>query len=130
MVNISRTFTSLLLAAMNLLEVTKVLNLSTLVVYLDFTGISDTLREEKGPFTLFAPTNKAFEALPESTKQELQDDPAKLKQLLAYHLLTERKWTYEFGKDNMVISVSEGKKLRLNSFRYGKVCFTFINCCR
>ena len=117
--------TSFLLAAMNLLEVAKVLNLSTLVKYLESTGISDTLKEDKGPFTLFAPTNKAFEALPESTKQTLRDDPAKLKQLLAYHMIPERKWTYEFGKDNMVTSVSEGNKLRLNSFRFGKVRFSF-----
>lgn len=124
MENMSRTYLFFPLAAMNLLEVTKVLNLSTLVEYLNSTGFSDTLREDKGPFTLFAPTNKAFQALPESTKQELRDDPEKLKQLLAYHLVPERKWTYEFGKDNMVNTVSEGKKLRLNSFRYGKVCFT------
>lgn len=106
---------------MNLLEVVKVLNLTTLAKYLDTTGLSATLKDEQGPFTLFAPTDKAFEALPESTKQSLLDDPAKLKELLAYHMLPERKWTYEFGKDTLVNSVNEPNKLRLNSFRYGKV---------
>lgn len=102
---------------MNLLEVVKVLNLTTLAKYLDTTGLSATLKDEQGPFTLFAPTDKAFE----STKQSLLDDPAKLKELLAYHMLPERKWTYEFGKDTLVNSVNEPNKLRLNSFRYGKV---------
>ena len=109
---------------MNLLEVAKVLNLTTLVQYLDSTGLSATLKDEQGPFTLFAPTNKAFEALPESTKQSLRDDPVKLKELLAYHMLPERKWTYEFGKDTLVNSVKEPSKLRLNSFRYGKVWYS------
>lgn len=109
---------------MNLLEVAKVLNLTTLVQYLDSTGLSAILKNEQGPFTLFAPTNKAFEALPEATKQSLRDDPAKLKELLAYHMIPERKWTYEFGKDTLVNSINEPNKLRLNSFRYGKVRYS------
>ena len=106
---------------MNLLEVVKVLNLTTLAKYLDTTGLSTTFKDEQGLFTLFAPTDKAFEALPKSTKQSLLEDPAKLKELLSYHMLLERKWTYEFGKDTLVNSVNEPNKLRLNSFRYGKV---------
>ena len=106
---------------MNLIEVAKVLNLTTLVQYLDASGLSTTLREEQSPFTLFAPTNKAFENLPVSIKRSLKDDPTKLKEILGYHLIPERKWTYEFGKDLLVTSVSEPHKLRLNSFRYGKV---------
>lgn len=108
-------------SAMNLIEVAKALNLTTLVQYLDTSGLSTTLREEQSPFTLFAPTNKAFENLPVLIKRSLKDDPAKLKEILGYHLIPERKWTYEFGKDLLVTSVSEPHKLRLNSFRYGKV---------
>ena len=115
----------LLLSAMNLLEVVKVLNLTTLLKYLDATGLSTTLKDEQGPFTLFAPTDKAFDALPDSTKQSLLEDPAKLKELLAYHMLPERKWTYQFGKDSLVNSLNEPDKLRLNSFRYGKVWCSF-----
>lgn len=106
---------------MNLLEVATVLNLTTFVQYLDTSGLSPTLKGEQGPFTLFAPTNKAFEDLPESIKRSLRNDPAKLKEILAYHIIPERKWTYEFGKDILVNSFSEPNKLRLNSFRYGKV---------
>jgi len=108
-------------SAMNLLEVATVLNLTTFVQYLDTSGVSPTLKREQGPFTLFAPTNKAFEDLPESIKRSLRDDPAKLREVLAYHIIPERKWTYEFGKDILVNSFSEPNKLRLNSFRYGKV---------
>lgn len=110
-------------SAMNLLEVAKVLNLTTLVKYLDTSDLSATLGGEEGPFTLFAPSNKAFEDLPESVKRSLRNDPAKLKEVLSYHVIPERKWTYEFGKDNLVNSTNELKKLRLNSFRFGKVRF-------
>lgn len=108
-------------SAMNLVEVAKVLNLTTLVDYLNKSGLSATLNGEQGPFTLFAPSNKAFEDLPESVKRSLRDNPARLREILSYHVIPERKWTYEFGKDNLVNSVNEPNKLRLNSFRYGKV---------
>ena len=60
---------------MNLVEVAKVLNLTTLVDYLNKSGLSATLNGEQGPFTLFAPSNKAFEDLPESVKRSLRDNP-------------------------------------------------------
>lgn len=106
---------------MNLLEVAKVLKLTTLVQNLNQSGLATTLRDKRGPFTLFAPSNKAFENLPESTKQLLRNDPDKLKAILSYHIIPEQKLTYEFGKDLLVNSSSTPHKLRLNSFRYGKV---------
>lgn len=106
---------------MNLLEVAKVLKLTALVQNLNQSGLATTLRDKRGPFTLFAPSNKAFENLPESTKQLLRNDPDKLKEILSYHIIPEQKLTYEFDKDLLVNSSSEPHKLRLNSFRYGKV---------
>lgn len=38
-------------------------------------GLSATL-EEEGPFTCFAPTDKAFDAMPEETKKLLKENPA------------------------------------------------------
>ena len=106
---------------MNIIEVAHVLNLTTLIEYLNSSGLSATLSEDLGPITLFAPSNKAFEDLPASVKRTLREDPAKLQDILSYHLILERKWTYEFGKDNLVNSANIPNKLRLNSFRYGKV---------
>ena len=106
---------------MNLLEVAKVLKLTTLVQNLNQSSLATTLRDKRGPFTLFAPSNKAFENLPESTKQLLRNNPDKLKEILSYHIIPEQKLTYEFGKDLLVNSSSAPHKLRLNSFRYGKV---------
>jgi uncharacterized surface protein with fasciclin (FAS1) repeats len=52
-------------------------------------GLTDTL-QAAGPYTVFAPTNDAFAAVPAKTLQDLSADPAKLKTLLSYHVLPAR----------------------------------------
>jgi len=60
---------------------------STLVTALQTAGLVDTLNGE-GPFTVFAPTNEAFEKLPAGTLDALLKDPAKLKSILLYHVVS------------------------------------------
>jgi uncharacterized surface protein with fasciclin (FAS1) repeats len=48
------------------------------------TGQADTLRGP-GPYTVFAPTNDAFAALPESVQAQLADDPELLEAVLGAH---------------------------------------------
>jgi transforming growth factor-beta-induced protein len=60
---------------------------STLLSLVDKTGLTATL-ESKGPFTLFAPTNEAFAKLPQSTLDALAADPATLKKILLYHVVS------------------------------------------
>lgn len=48
------------------------------------------LLEGDGPFTLFAPTDAAFEKLPEGALEELLADKKKLTALLKYHLVPAR----------------------------------------
>ena len=60
--------------------------LSTLSALVSKAGLSDTLRNS-GPFTLFAPTNEAFAKVPATALEALSSDPAKLKAVLAYHIL-------------------------------------------
>ena len=49
-------------------------------------GLVDTLKGA-GPFTVFAPTDAAFAALPAGTLDALLKDPAKLKDILLYHVV-------------------------------------------
>lgn len=49
-------------------------------------GLTDTLRG-KGPFTVFAPTNAAFQALPVDALHAVQDDPDTLALVLTYHVV-------------------------------------------
>ena len=49
-------------------------------------GLVETLKGE-GPYTVFAPTDEAFAALPEGTLDGLLADPEALKQILLYHVV-------------------------------------------
>lgn len=48
-------------------------------------GLSETLKSG-GPFTVFAPTNDAFKAVPAATMADLSKHPEKLKDVLNYHI--------------------------------------------
>ena len=52
-------------------------------------GLSKRSQAE-GPFTIFAPTNEAFEALPEGELNRLLADPEGLAEVLSYHVVAER----------------------------------------
>lgn len=43
-----------------------------------------------GPYTIFAPTNAAFDAVDPATLEEVRNDPETLRQLLAYHVIEGR----------------------------------------
>jgi uncharacterized surface protein with fasciclin (FAS1) repeats len=60
--------------------------LSTLNGLVSKSGLSDTLKSG-GPYTVFAPTNEAFAKVPAKTMDELGKDPARLKAVLAYHVV-------------------------------------------
>lgn len=49
-------------------------------------GLVDTLRGA-GPFTVFAPTNEAFQKLPLDALHAVQDDPELLATVLTYHVV-------------------------------------------
>jgi uncharacterized surface protein with fasciclin (FAS1) repeats len=61
---------------------------TTLVAAVKAAGLADTL-SGAGPFTVFAPTNKAFEALPKGTVDSLlkPENKAKLTSVLTYHVV-------------------------------------------
>jgi uncharacterized surface protein with fasciclin (FAS1) repeats len=61
-------------------------SLSTLNGLVVQAGLTETLKGT-GPFTVFAPTNDAFKAVPAKTLDELAKDPARLKAVLAYHVV-------------------------------------------
>ncbi|WP_138472282.1 fasciclin domain-containing protein [Poseidonocella sp. HB161398] len=60
----------------------------TLVAAVEAAGLAETLSGD-GPFTVFAPTDAAFEKLPEGTVEELlmPENKDKLVQILTYHVL-------------------------------------------
>ena len=91
----------------------------TLLAAVQAAGLAETLAGE-GPFTVFAPTDKAFADLPAGTLEDLlkPENKEKLVALLKYHVLTEKVTAQEAVKAGTAktlagpplrISISEGR---------------------
>ena len=59
---------------------------STLLTAVEVAGLTSAL-ESPGPFTVFAPVDDAFAALPPGTVQTLVDNTPQLARILKYHVL-------------------------------------------
>ena len=62
---------------------------STLLTALEAAGLDSTLADEDSDFTVFAPTDDAFEALPEGALDTLLADTDLLTDVLLYHVITD-----------------------------------------
>src|SRR5256885_1450437 len=64
---------------------------TTLVAAVKAAGLVETLKG-KGPFTVFAPTNQAFDKLPAGTVDNLlkAENKATLTKILTYHVVADR----------------------------------------
>lgn len=60
--------------------------LSTLNKLIADAGLTETLRGA-GPYTVFAPTDEAFKAVPAKTLESLSQDKEQLKAVLMYHVV-------------------------------------------
>src|SRR5690349_9324908 len=80
---------------------------TTLVAAVKAAGLVDTLKS-KGPFTVLAPTNAAFAALPPGTVETLTqpENKATLTRILTYHVIPGR---YDFRKLDVAIKEGGGK---------------------
>ena len=61
----------------------------TLVSLVQSAGLAETL-SGKGPYTVFAPTDKAFAKVPADTLEALGKDPEALRRVLLYHVADGR----------------------------------------
>jgi uncharacterized surface protein with fasciclin (FAS1) repeats len=59
---------------------------NTLLAAVEAAGLRSAL-EGPGPFTVFAPVDEAFAALPPGTVQTLVDNPPQLARILKYHVV-------------------------------------------
>jgi len=91
----------------------------TLVAAIDAADMVDTFRQE-GPFTIWAPTDEAFAALPKGTLEALlkPENKSKLQALLKYHVVIGRinsqmviAWTADGGS----AATLEGSKISVSS---------------
>ena len=98
---------------------------TTLVAAVQAAGLEDTLRGE-GPFTVFAPTDDAFAALPAGTVETLLEDPAgDLSDILTYHVVPEALAATDIaGLDGEAVTTVNGATITIGVADDGSVTLT------
>jgi uncharacterized surface protein with fasciclin (FAS1) repeats len=96
---------------------------TTLVAAVKAAGLVDTL-QGAGPFTVFAPVNSAFAALPAGTVDTLlkPENKAQLTKVLTYHVVPERL-TY----DDLAKRVKDGKGMATLKTAAGQTLVATMN---
>jgi len=82
----------------------------TLVAAVQAAGLVDTLKGE-GPFTVFAPTDEAFAALPEGTLEDLlkPENIDTLTAILTFHVVPGKVMSGDLTDDMMAATVQGGE---------------------
>jgi len=83
---------------------------NTLVAAVQAAGLVDTLKGE-GPFTVFAPTDEAFAALPAGTVEDLlkPENKDKLVAILTYHVIAGKVMSTDLQDDMKAATVQGGE---------------------
>lgn len=86
----------------------------TLVAAVTAAGLVDTLKGP-GPFTVFAPTDEAFAALPAGTVDDLlkPENKDKLVKVLTYHVVPGKVMSTDL-KDGMMAKTVEGGEVKID----------------
>ncbi|XP_042882491.1 transforming growth factor-beta-induced protein ig-h3-like isoform X2 [Penaeus japonicus] len=98
----------------NLAEVLSAHGFTQLVDLVVAAGLADTV-SNGGPFTIFAPTNKAFEAVDKEVLDSLLADTEMLKSVLLYHVVPAAVYSPQLA-DDLLVNTVEGKPLRVNTY--------------
>lgn len=96
-------------------------SLSTLVSAVKAAGLVETLQGD-GPFTVFAPTNEAFAALPEGTLDDLlkPENKEKLASILTYHVVAGKVMSTDLS-DGMKAKTVNGAEVTITTTDGAKV---------
>lgn len=87
---------------------------TTLVQALQSAGLVETLQGE-GPFTVFAPTDDAFAALPEGALENLLADEAALQNVLLYHVVEGSVLAADVvGLDGQSVETVSGEPIQIS----------------
>jgi uncharacterized surface protein with fasciclin (FAS1) repeats len=86
---------------------------TTLVAAVQAAGLVDTLKGE-GPFTVFAPTDEAFAALPAGTVENLlkPENLEMLQAILTYHVVSGKVMSGDLS-NNMMATTVEGSDVTI-----------------
>lgn len=82
-------------------------------------GLDDTLNKG-GPYTVFAPTDIAFESLPEGTLDDFRNDKERLSRLLTYHVINGEYRASDLKNMDSLASL-ETEKIAVNTTTDGTI---------
>jgi uncharacterized surface protein with fasciclin (FAS1) repeats/uncharacterized protein YegP (UPF0339 family) len=88
----------------------------TFVAAVQAAGLVDTL-EGKGPFTIFAPDDRAFSLLPAGTVEGLLKDIPKLKAILMFHVVAGKYTVAEIGQMKSYKTL-QGQDLKIDGSKW------------
>lgn len=90
-------------------------NFTTLVAAVSAAGLVDDLKSE-GPFTVFAPTNAAFEALPAGTVETLlqPENRDQLVRILTYHVVPGNVTSDQLAGQRLSVATVEGSQVDID----------------
>ncbi|MFB2838451.1 fasciclin domain-containing protein [Floridanema evergladense] len=97
----------------NILDTATKSGFKTLVEAVKVTGLTDTL-QGAGPFTIFAPTDEAFDKLPTGTIDKLLGDIPQLTKILTYHIIAGKVMSEDVVKLDKTATF-EGSDLKIHS---------------
>ena len=88
----------------------------TLVAAVQAAGLVETLKGE-GPFTVFAPTDEAFAALPEGTVENLllPENKDQLVSILTYHVVSGKVMSSDIAGKSMNVATVEGTEAMVDA---------------
>lgn len=88
----------------------------TLVAAVKAAGLVETLKGP-GPFTVFAPTDEAFAALPAGTVEGLlkPENKAQLASILTYHVVPGKVASGDIAGKSMAVKTVEGSTLQIDA---------------
>ncbi len=86
-------------------------NFTTLLAAAEAAGLVETLKGE-GPYTVFAPTDEAFAALPEGTVEGLLEDTEALTAILTYHVVPGKVMSTDLT-DGMMADTVNGAQVEI-----------------
>ncbi|WP_305989218.1 fasciclin domain-containing protein [Roseibium sp. MMSF_3544] len=89
---------------------------NTLVAAVQAAGLVDTLKGE-GPFTVFAPTDEAFAALPEGTVENLlkPENKDQLVAILTYHVVPGKVMSSDIAGKKAEVASVEGSEISVDA---------------
>ena len=90
--------------------------MTKLVEAVKAAGLVDTLKGP-GPFTVFAPTDEAFNKIPKADWDMLLKDQAKLKEILTFHVVEGKMMAADLMQHEYLQAVSGGE-LRIDAKRW------------